>query len=80
MKRYIIEAFPFIIIIVFIFSIVKLCEENKNENDNIKSIKLNIVEFGLDNHDYIYFKTTNDILHSPNCHCHEISLDSLNKK
>lgn len=78
MKRYIIEALPFIIIIVFIFSIVKLCEENKN--DNIKSINLNIIEFGLDNHDYIYFKTTNDILHSPNCHCHEVSLDSLNKK
>lgn len=62
MKKYIVEIIPIAFIILIISFILTL---SYNNNDNkINNVKLNVVEFGYDNHDYIYFESINHIIHN----------------
>lgn len=69
MKKYILEIIP-IAFIIFIISTILILSYNNNDN-KINNVKLNVVEFGYDNHDYMYFKNINHIIHNPNCHCYD---------
>lgn len=75
MKKYIVEIIP-IAFIILIISFILILSYNNNDN-KINNVKLNVVEFGYDNHDYIWFESysgtsaTAVVVHNPNCHCYD---------